>query len=52
MDNIIYIFSEMNAEKENVGNSRGNNNHRGANAPVRVMAMTKGIVKCVQRKKA
>jgi len=42
----------MNAEKENDGSSRGNNSHRGANAPVRAMVMTKGIVNCVQRKKA
>jgi len=42
----------MNAEKENDGNSRGNSNHRGASAPVRVMVMTKGIVNFVQRKKA
>jgi len=47
-----YIFSVTNAEKENDESWRGNNSHRGASAPVRVMVTTKGIVIFVQIKKA
>lgn len=42
----------MNAEKENDGSLRGNNNRRGANASVRVMVTTKEIVNFVPKEKA
>lgn len=42
----------MNVEKENDGSLRGNNNRRGANASVHVMAMTKEIANSVPKEKA